>query len=500
MTGPLNHFMPVIAANRHRQIPEGLDPYFNYVSFLTEFHGRPDTNFSDIDPMLNIPRDSSESEIPLFISGNPIRFPHTGDGIEVAPRGVSETASYFAKYDDGVGAAIIVGENSAINLSNQDFEIRVKLRTTNTNAYNIAGRWRAGGGLSWAIGYYKAMKTLNFVMSWNGTNVFSQNATFRLGTINDGMTVAEFANDQPHEIIVSRVGDIIKIYIDGMAGSEYIKMADVESKSIFDPAPHIALLNIGSVGADLTGYRTSTGNFRGYMDSFKMSVAGVEVLDVDFNEYWSYWWIGNYPQNKYPNSVSWGGSFFQDQQGLKKHPTYIGTYWPYDEEIDFQTEDFTIEVFGVSISFLNQEVQHLIGMGWDSYKCWRFLTKNSAGNGSPGRFVFQFSEDNITVKEIIIYDGLPSGHIITGDFAAVRFGSTISIYHDGVRVAQGAITTGIYSGSFGQVPLSFYNAQQKGNTADDPTRILAVRLTKGIARYRNRGYRVPTLPLPKEST
>ena len=499
MTGPLEHFMPVIAANRHRQINDSGDPYFDDVTFLTQFRGRPDDNLTMVNPELDIPLDTGPYQIPLFIVGSPIRFPHAGDGMSAAVDGVSNSASYYARTGIGYSSAVVVGANSYINLSNSDFEIKIRVRGTNTDACNFAGRWVGGGGKSWALSYYKAMKTINFSISRDGSLTHSDPASFRLNpSLNDGLSVAEFFDGNWHEIIVSRSADIISISVDGHAGHEIIKMADIETRAIFDPPSDNALLQIGSVPADMTGFRTSLGNFRGWIDYFEMYVDGDPVLKVHFNEYWSYWWVGKYFHDTHMvNGVNWEGSAFQNEEGFKKNPIYVGPSWPYHSTLDFESEDFTVEIFGLKCQHNNLDIQNILGMGWSFYKCWRFLLKPIGGNNSPGRLVFQWTTDNITVHEIIAIDNIPIGTQITGDLTAVRFGSTISVFLNGELLVREAISGSIYSGNFGQVPLTLYNTQSSGDLCDPVTKVLSIRVTKGVARYRGTHYRVPTLPLPK---
>jgi hypothetical protein len=499
--GPLLHIMPIMKS--HRPYPG--DPYFDYVTFLTEFHGRPDddtTSPATVDQ--NIPLDSSTNNLPLFISGTPHRFPLDDDGVSSAPMGVSDIAAYEFDRQDLIGSAIVVGDCTPLALTDKDFEIHVRLRTTSTNAYSIAGRWKNLGGYSWVLDYYTGLNMMRFRVSIDGTHIDTTwgYCYFRLGSSDDGLTLAEFANNEWHDIIVSREGPLIMLTIDGHLASTNIDMLNLDSMVIYDPEPDKVLLNIGGIPATESGTLTASGNFDGQIKFFKMTIDGDVELDVNFNEYWSMWWVGHYPQSLITSSLNLNGETFQNEKGLKHKPGgYIGNYWPYDETLDFGSGDFTIELFDVITKFDNNKIQTIVGMGWPAYKCWRLITKNTGAFGSPGHLVFQYTVDNTTEYTIELKAGLISGVLLEPmNISISRFDGEIRCYINGQKVAEAAAAGGIYSGADHDVRLGFFANMSNAHVASDSDQVLAIRLTKGIGRYRGPFYRMPTLPLPKSTT
>jgi hypothetical protein len=498
MTGPLTHFMPVLKP--HRPFPG--DPYFNYISFLSEWRGRVDDTFAEATVDMNIPRDKSPNHLPLSISGTPNRYPMvTANSLTPAPFGVSDIAAYQFDQNNNVGSAIVIHDGGALDLADNNFDIYVKFRTQSTEAWSICGRYM-DGGYSWRIEYYKALKKMRFTVSVDGTTINASygHCEFRMGTIDDGVTVAEMANNQWHEINVIRLDSVIILYFDGFPGNKPIIMEDLASMSIYDPPSDTYLTHIGSITGHPSTIDTSNGNFEGQIKHFKMTIDGSVAVDVDFSEYWGMWWVGNYPQTLWPTSNNLIQETFQDELGLKKHVTYVGNKFPYNQHLNLVDQDFTIELFDVKINYTEDEVQVVAGFGWPTYKSWRILTKNVTGASPPGHLVFQYSLNNIAVIELTFIEDLTSGTVIEANLTVCRKGNTIRLYMDGQMVASGSISGSLFNGSTNLIPLSFFGNMVNGDNAMDDARILAVRITKGIGRYSGPFYRVPTLPLPKSTT
>ena len=498
MTGPLTHFMPVLRPHR----PQIGDPYFNYVSFLSEWTGREDGTFDAATALMNIPRDKSVNNLPLSISGTPHRFPLVdADSITPAPLGVSNIASYQFDQNNSVGSAIVVHENDAIALADSPFNIYIKFRTQSTDAWSLCGRW-IDGGYSWRIDYYKAMKRMRFSVSIDGDVISSTygHCEFRMGDIDDGVTVAQMANNQWHEINVVRSGNLISLYMDGFLGDKQIDMMNLASTSIYDPSGDEYLLNIGSIPGDVTGIDTSNGNFEGHIKQFTMTINGTVAVDIDFAEYFGMWWVGHYPQTLWPSSNNLVANTFQNELGLKKHPSYTGNSFPYNQHFNLLGNDFTIELFGSRMTYVEDEIQVLASFGWPTYKSWRIVMKNTSGATPPGHLIFQYTLNNITVIELTFIDSLSNGTNVISDLAVSRKGNKIRLYMDGQKVAEGTISGSLYTGATNSIPLRFFGNMENGDNAEDDAQILAVRITKGIGRYSGPFYRVPSLPLPKSST
>ena len=506
MTGPLLHFMPVIAGARHRPIPG--DPYFDFISLLTEFKGRPTGYSGPKIGDMDVPKDKSSNNLPLFISGFPGRFPLGSDGLAPAEKGVSDSAAYVFDRTGGAGSAIVVGQNSANNFGENDFTVEMKVRSTNQAACDFAGRWKyagsAGGGYSWVLSWYSAMNRIRFEISTEGrTTEITEKAEFWLSdSINDGLTKATFFDDQWHTIVVSRSGLSISISIDGMPGRGTIDMTRTTHPWIYDPLPQNALLNIGSIPADLNGIRTSTGRFKGMIDYFKITVGGATTLDVDFNDYWSMWWIGNYPQTKAPtNNVTGYDGEPIEEAGIKKSTTYIGAHWPYDVSLDLLDSDFTIEIFDLYMEFRQNSVQTVMGMGWGGpTRCWRLVLRNTGAPGTLGTLVFEYTSNGTTVTSVPIIESLAPGAVISGDLALSRFGAVLRAYWNGYRVRSHNMTGNIYGAAAASIRFGLFSNANNSDNAWETSRIKAIRYTKGKARYKNSAYRVPTLPLPKSAT
>lgn len=498
--GPLLHIMPIMKPHR----PLIGDPYWNEVSFLSEWRGRAALDTSPATSLMNIPRDTGPHNIPLSIAGTPHRFPLAEDGVSVAPKGVSSNGAYEFDRNDSVGSAIVATNCEHLALHNRDFQIRVRFRTTDLDGFNLAGRWNTSGGLSWSIYKYTGLRHLRFRISINGSTTESDMCKFRLGNSvnpsNDGVTEAQLSDGNWHEVIVTRTGGAITMTVDGYLGYENILMSSLSTDYIYEPGPTNSLLHIGSLAADPTGIRTSTGNFEGQISHFEMDIDNDPAIEVHFDEYWGMWWAGNYPQSLINTSNTLGSTLFQDETGLVKHPTYAGNSWPYDVSLNLLNEDFTIEVFEAKFKFINKKIQTIVGQGWPSQRIWRFIVQNSAGPDTPGSLVFQYTLDNATINTVTLLTGLADGAILTKTLAVSRYNGYLRFYVDGQLVTTAAIASSLYSAATGSVRLGFFNNASNGDPADISYRVLAIRITKGVGRYRGPFYRIPPLPLPLNLT
>lgn len=495
--GPLLHIMPIMSPHR----PLIGDPYWEYVSFLSEWRGRESDDDGPATALMNIPRDVSPNNLPLSISGTPHRFPLAGDGVSAATRGVSDDGVYEFDRNDSVGSAIVVTDCGPLALLDNNFTIRIRFRTSDTAGFNFAGRWNTSGGLSWKLEHYIGLGHIRFLISVDGSRSGSDMCVFRLGNgvnpDNDGVTGAVLFDNDWHEIIVTRSGFVISISVDGHVGYQSISMVeDFSTEFIHEPGPETSLLHIGSVPADPNGIRTSTGNFEGQISHFEMTIDGVEALTLNFDKYWGMWWAGNYPQSLVNTSINLGSTLFQDETGLVKHPTYAGNSWPYDVSLNLLNEDFTIEVFEAKFKFINKKIQTIVGQGWPSQRIWRFIVQNSAGPDTPGSLVFQYTLDNATINTVTLLTGLADGDILTKTFTVSRYNGYLRFYVDGQLVTTVAIGSSLYSAAGGSVRLGFFNNASNGDAADSSYRVLAIRITKGVGRYRGPFYRIPPLPLP----
>lgn len=510
MTGPLNHFMPVIAANRHRVITG--DPYIDYVSFMTEFRGRPVGYTGPGLDNMNIPRDLANNT-PLFIAGTPNRFPLENPAADTpvpAPMGISDFAAYRADLNGGFGSGITVMDTSHLQFGENDFEIRIRAASNQIRDQYLCGRWVSGGNC-WAIQYYYAMKQLRFIFTTTGSTVeFNEYPIFRMGTTNDGLTQAEFFDGNFHDIVVTRSGTALSISVDGLPGYKMGNMTYTTLPSIYDgpgggSTPPFC---IGAIPATLNTIRVGNGNWRGLIKKCEIDVGGGPALNVNFDafgdhEYWSMWWVGHYPQTKWPSALNLEGTNpheFQTDQGLIKETNYIGNYWPYDDELNLLGEDFTLEVFNAKFTFIQNKIQTIIGMGWPGVKAWRFIVQNQGTTGTPGQLAFQYSLDSTTVVTIPLISDMVPNSTYNVSFSISRVGSDLRAYLNGLRVFQGTISGSLSDCAGSAVRMGFYADNNNSSTANSDMQVLGFRMTKGIGRYRSRSYRVPTLPLPKYSS
>ncbi len=526
--GPLMHFMPVIAGARHRESTL-IDPFINYVSFQTEFHGRVTGNREPATDFQTIPKDLALNH-PLFVAGMPRRYPLSGENShEPPPLGISEYGAYYAAEHPEFGfspqgCGVVVLDCSDLNLDGHDFTMSIKVSAKNTEknrAQTIAGRWGTGSNTrSWILEYYLVYGLIQFRYATNSDDRIAPQDNmpyFRLGrlsagiyTEDDGITADEFFNDTWHEIVVSRQGDLMNISIDGIPGHRGADFSENPTDEIFSLPAFENLLAIGAVTASQTGPRVSSANWRGMINTFYLEIDGQPKLDVRFNEYWSLWWIGHYPVEKYPRTTPMLTEALQDQNGLIKQSPYVGISWPYDVTIDFEDKDFTIEVFALRFSHVYQHPQHIFGRGWATAgnRVWRlYVYDDPAAPAYPfsnplnhqGKLVFQWSYDGTTVHEITLKSGIVQNQIYTIDFAASRFEGMLRLYINGTKVGEddngGAAH---YAGT--DLSMAFYSNSVSGQeTALTITGIQGVRLTKDKARYRGNSYRVPPLPLPRTS-
>lgn len=495
--GPLLHIMPIMKPHR----PLIGDPYWNEVSFLSEWRGRQSSDNGPATALMNIPRDIGPNNLPLSISGTPHRFPLAEDGVSAAIRGVSEDGAYEFDRNNTPGSAIVVTDCGPLALLNHDFTIQLRFRGSDPDQCSFAGRWNTSGGLSWVLDYSIGLGHIRFRISTDGSLTPIEMCKFRLGNsvnpTNDGLSAAEVFDNEWHEIIVTRSGFLITITVDGNPGYEGINMVeDLSTEYIYEPGPKNSLLHIGSIPADPTGIRTNLGNFKGQISNFKMIVNHIEVLNLNFDKYWGMWWVGNYPQSLINTSNILGSTLFQDELGLIKHPTYKGNAWPYDVSLNLLNEDFTIEVFEAKFKFINKKVQTIVGQGWPTQRIWRFIVQNSAGPDTPGSLVFQYTLDNATINTVTLLTGLADGDILTKTLAVSRYNGYLRFYVDGQLITTVAIGSSLYSAAGGSVRLGFFNNTSGGDSADSSYRVLAIRITKGVGRYRGPFYRIPPLPLP----
>lgn len=495
--GPLLHIMPIMKPHR----PLTSDPHWNQVSFLSEWRGRSYDDGGPATDLMNIPRDNGPYNLPLTISGTPRRFPLASDGVSAAPRGVSDNGVYEFDRNDMVGSSIVVTDCGPLALLNQDFHIYMRLRTTDDAGSNFAGRWNSSGGFSWMLHHYVGLNHIRFRVSVDGVTTSTNMCVFRLGnnvnTDNDGISAAQFFDYNWHEIEVTRSGSLITMTVDGHPASESILMVEHFSNDfIYEPGPENSLLHIGSIPADPTGTRTSTGNFEGQISNFEMFIDGDEVLNLNFDKYWGMWWAGTYPQTPINTTNNLGVTMFQDEAGLIKHPTYAGNAWPYDVSLNLLNEDFTIEVFEARFMFINKKVQTIVGQGWPSQRIWRFVVQNSAGPDTPGSLVFQYTLDNSTIHTVTLLTGLSDGVILTKTLTVSRYDGQLRFYVDGRLITTVPISSSLYSAAIGNIRMGFFNNAMNGDPADSSYRVLAIRITKGVGRYRGPYYRIPPLPLP----
>lgn len=495
--GPLLHIMPIMKPHR----PLIGDPYWGSVSFLSEWRGRRSDDDGPATALMNIPRDIGPNNLPLSISGTPHRFPLAPDGVSAAPQGVSDNGVYEFDRNDLIGSSIVVTNCGPLALLNHDFSIYIRFRSTDDTGSNFASRWNVSGGLSWNLHHYVGLNHIRFRVSVDGSTTPIDMCIFRLGNgvnpANDGVTAAELFDYNWHEIEVTRSGPIITMKVDGHAGYEGINMIeDLSTEYIYEPGPENSLLHIGSIPADPTGIRTSTGNFEGQISNFEMIINGHEVLNLNFDKYWGMWWAGNYPQSLINTSNNLGSTLFQDELGLVKHPTYAGNAWPYDVSLNLLNEDFTIEVFEARFKFINKKVQTIVGQGWPTQRIWRFVVQNSAGPDTPGSLVFQYTLDNATINTVTLLTDLADGEILTKTLTVSRYNGYLRFYVNGQLITTVVIGSSLYSAAGSSVRMGFFNNTSNGDAADSSYRVLAIRITKGVGRYRGPFYRIPPLPLP----
>lgn len=482
MTANLIQFMPVLAGSVQ---PIYVDPYWDYVSFVTEY--------------MWTPRDISVNDSQLVPVGQPFRYPLLVDEYTPPEDGVSDQACYRWASGSSSGSSICLEDCSHVKLDDHDFEIKLRVRSldTMTSLHNLCGRWYSSGSgnRSWFLRYNGSSKKLEFYVSTTGSTDYTDHCTFRLGTTtNDGMDYTEFLDGMWHDIIVTRSGTIITLKIDGMTGFESIV---INSNSIYDPPDDYLPLHIGAVSADPSSRRINSGCWRGYINRFEMTVGTTKQLDVTFNNIWSYWWAGKYPQDNVVSNLNWSSVQHFDDDGLVHLPGYIGNYYPYDVGFNFLGQDFTIELFDLTFCQNDNDIQMLIGFGWPTTnKCWAlFCYDDPLGDGHTGTLVFKYTYDGGTEHVVTLMTGLINGELITKTFAASRVGSTLHLYLDGIEIATETLTDDLYDIS-PSGKLSLYANASNGNAATDITRISAIRLTKGIGRYAGAKYRMPARPLP----
>jgi hypothetical protein len=372
-------------------------------------------------------------------------------------------------YFDGTGDYLTVANNTALQLGSSDFTIDGWVYVSASSAslqIFIAKGTGAGNQASYAIGLDGSQ--FIYYLSGNGSS----------WNIASGVSMGSVNLNSWNYVALVRSGNTFTPYINGVAGT-----TTTSSSALFAGT---AVLSIGSSDTGdqrLTGYVCGARVIKGTALTITVPTAPTTAVTntqllcnftnagiLDNAEMNNLETVGN-AQISTAQSKFGGSSMYFDGSG-----DWLTV--PYSQNINFGTGNFTIEGWLYLSSFAN--AYYVLGGTWTTGTTDEWLVQIE--NNGNMRFLTSAGTSFYTA-------GITTGAWY--HFAAVRNGSTVTLYVNGSSV--GSYTN---SNSIGSTSKTLYIGVQNNGAAwpwngyiDD------LRITKGVARYTS-SFTAPTAPFP----
>ena len=416
----------------------------------------------------------------------------------------------------GNDGLVRANDNTNMAVGSGDFTIEfwIKRATSPANTDRLAGRYSTSGTTN--RGYYFHYTTtgtgvLNFSVANAAGSAVAGTASFRFGT--DGL--ANIFDDAWHHVAAVRSGTTIKIYVDGIVGGV---VYTVGTNAIAQSAGTYFTLG-GTQGVTLTTYDSPTTNTEfddarvtlgvaRYTANFTPpGVHGLNVTDdphfasvkllLNFEQWFSFFAAGNYSTAIFPRAQDSAGLIPFDSNGLRRNGgSNSSLIFPSDPTFDLGASNFTYEVFGV---YFNGSIANTAIAGcWASAtgkRAWRLTRRSTTALG------FSYTTDGTTIVHLDFTFAF--ANTTSYDVAMVRSGSNLYLYVNGTLTDTYTLSATIFNAHSAGLPLTVLGGTDDALTAysadaaPTETRVKAIRLTNGVARYTGSSYTVPTLPLPK---
>jgi len=461
------------------------DPAFSFVTLLSEF--RTDNSVTDKGP-------NKEAAV-------------CWHRVCRANTGKFGTGSLNVLGATGTSAAgVIAVQNTACgNLSNSDFtlEMWVMNPTSPTTGW-LTGKGFNSGNFGWELQWDVSNSWMTFNVSTNGGTSLNSFARFKCAT--DGVSAATLWNGAWHHVAVVRSSGVVKVYVDGLAGSVTLAIG-----STVIPANTVKL----RVGSKANSTGGDDGHFQimqHYIDEYRLTVglarytavftpptaahptnnlgdANYSLVALLYN-FEDPFGIGNFGSaTPLPYFFDTSTAAYIDAFGVVKLLPLTSTtqYFPSDAGFGIGSNDFTLELFGVYDSAAYVNLATVVASGGTSARNWGVIATGTT------TLAFQWSTNGgTTITSVPWTFTFAAGTAY--NLAVTRSGSTLYLFVNGT-LTDTATITGAVSG-----PNAVYFFKSAANiwlAGATTARLLAVRLTNGYPRY-IANYIVPTLPLPKQ--
>lgn len=448
---------------------------------------------------------SVQFDTPVDYSGSPLTYQMLNNNSRNTSVKKFGSASMLSTTASGVDSCVQLASN--IDFSNGDFTIEmfVALSGEPPTSY-FAGRWGASGNRSWQMIYDSTSNQIRFLCSTDGAATFGT-ANYDLDT--DGVSIATFFDGNMHHIAVVRNGTTITVYIDGDPGAGTVA---ISTNSIYNGGTNYTYIGGTAVG----NAALVSGDWAGYMDEVRISNSArytssftppTSAFTSDGNTKVLFHFDENFGVTQsgvvtnpvvFVNYAAQGAGPF-DVYGLMVKSGFTAPYIASDAHFGFGSGNFTIEAFGlrsVSGTAWGTTLRQLCGC-WSTtagQRAWRIILSTST------TFQFEYSTDGSTTAATVTFTGIAPVADTNYNLAVVRSGSNLYLYCNGVRVNSASISGTLFDPSSISLPLGILSGMTvsiaNSNACATTTRIHGLRTLKGLARYQNPTYTVPTFPLP----
>ena len=392
-------------------------------------------------------------------------------------------------------------EATALDLGSSNFclEAWVKNSVEPTENSYIAGTWdiAQGSRRSFVLFYAISTNQITATVRIVGNTEFT--ATFDLDT--DGVTLAQFFDNNWHHVAMTRTGDTLRVFVDGILGGV---TATITAAAALNTS---VLSNYNFRVGSITTNFNEENSWKGAIDELRLT-SGVARYSAAFTpptaifprdvagdaDYasvllltgfanpagiWTY--PNDLPEPRVPISI-------MGELGYNGNSTIQGIWFPPKDDWNLGSGNFTIELFGIT-AYTTMDIALGHGSGASGNIGWSVRS----GNGS--RYSFVYSDDG-TVETTAFSSSTSQTADTEHDIAIVRSGTDLHLFIDGVLDTTEAISGSIFNP---QARLGIGNGFDTNDSVNTSFnwigKIRAIRITKGVARH-TAAYTVPTLPLP----
>jgi hypothetical protein len=422
------------------------------------------------------------------------------------------TPGYYSNIFNGTTDYLSAAQNSAFDITG-DFTIECWVYFTALPSPNQDGNRIAA--LSGYSNGTTANQGFEFGVNFTG-NAFAM-SSWGAGNRSD-CSFTPVLNTWYH-LAATKQGSTSRLFINGVSQTLTVNTL------VINAAPSGSLLNVGRSSSSSGGALNYFHYLPGYISNFRI-VKGTAVYTANFTP-------PTAPLTAIANTsvLTCANNRFIDSSSNNFTLTRNGspTVSPFDPFVlspTFRTYGSTY--FDGTGDYLTVPNNAAFNFGANSFtiECWFMLTANATADQDGGRgatlmcafpnsgafsadWTFAIGGDNTTTGTGIAFSARQSGaqqaasytSTITKNiwhhFAVTKVGNTVSLYYDGVRVAQNvSFTNNVNSGGFPiKIGALLYSTAGTGYMSYFPGYISDLRVVNGSAVYTGTTYTVPTAPL-----